>query len=1236
MDNQVKAIQWNCRSATSKKSDVIYIVNKFKPFVFALQETWLKPGSLFKVPGYACLREDRSDGYGGVALLIKHHHPFSLFSLPSHNNNFSIIAAIVDNICFVSVYIPRPSAVIFNEIVNIFSILPKPFIVLGDFNSQNEVWGSSSTNSFGSSLLDIVDNLNLCILNTGSPTRRTSPNQGASVPDLSLCTDKLASRLSWEVMLSTYGSDHFPIVLTFPYNQKSYIKRPPRLKYKLTDVNWYTFREHLDKTVSILPVIKCGNEQLCADALSEAIIRTADKIFPLKTSHNNNKIPSPPWWDKDCTNAIFKRKQSELDYYHNSTEENFNILCEVIAQTKKLFKKKKFESWRSFCLSISPNVQPSVVWRNIRRFRSAFSESSTPFLPSQLKHNFLDKLAPSFVPENNTTYSIPYSFSDSSCELNNQFTLEELKGVVCNLKDSAPGADGIPYSFLSNMSDLSLSYYLNLVNQIMLTGNIPISWKSQDILPILKPNKSPSDSSSYRPIALSSVMLKISEHLVKNRLEWFIESKNILSESQFGFRRGKSTLDSLGIFVTDIRLALSSNYSIVAAFLDITSAYDNVVISTLKYKLLQLKVPILLSKFILNILYERYIKLTLENSCETRIVWKGLPQGSVLSPLLYDIYTYDLESSLNNKVKVLQYADDLLLYYPHSSISTACNTLTLGLNLLKEWMDSNGLELSTAKSTIVLFSRMRLPPPVSVYYDNIPIPVKSSAKFLGVILDSKLTGIPHCEYIAARCEQRLNILRCLSGVWWGAHPFSLKLIYNAIVRSVLDYGTFLLEPGNSAAFKRLDAIQSKALRIVTGAMKSSPINALQVETVDPPLSLRRQYLSDRFLFRALQFTNHLLRVKLASLLDETNFSQYWSHKSLPCLVVSYKKFIALQAPTYQSINFPLYNNSYESLVFTPDVILNIGISKNDNFAKELFNVSKGLRWENWHHIYTDASKHSSAGNVGVGVFHSQYNIVQKVKLPPESSVFTGECYGLFKALEYINLLKLKKTVIFTDALSALQAIKRNPFRSKPVIPIILLIRSILYKLNFELGLQVELAWIPGHSNITGNIKADLLANEAVNCGDLFPYINYSHDLASLPKSYLWADWSRLWADSSITKGSYYARIQSCIPRKPWFSKFSLSKVATSCLIRMRLGHNCSQVHLARLQIVDSALCECGEVGDLNHMFFSCPLLNQDAFISSLLFYKVPFPTSISILLATNDPVIYKYLASFISFNNIRI
>lgn len=105
-------IQWNCRSVNNKKHEIGHLINKYKPCILALQETWLKPDSLFKVPGYACIREDRLDGHGGVALLIRHSCKFTHIPLPNHNPDFSIIATSVNNICLVSVYIPHPSSTI--------------------------------------------------------------------------------------------------------------------------------------------------------------------------------------------------------------------------------------------------------------------------------------------------------------------------------------------------------------------------------------------------------------------------------------------------------------------------------------------------------------------------------------------------------------------------------------------------------------------------------------------------------------------------------------------------------------------------------------------------------------------------------------------------------------------------------------------------------------------------------------------------------------------------------------------------------------------------------------------------------------------------------------------------------------------------------------------------------------------------------------------------------------------
>lgn len=1222
-------MQWNCRSVNDKKAELTHLLNKHNPTIIALSETWLRPGSVFKIKSYSCLREDRSDRYAGVALLVKNNILYKPIPLPSHDD-FTAVAALITSICFVSIYITKPSASSFQQLSNILQTLPRPLILLGDFNSHHTSFGSTKSDNNGQELLKLLHEHNLCLLNTGSPTRQTNPAQHLSSVDLSISSPSLVPSLTWHTLSSTYYSDHFPIIISFPGKKVKATPTKPRLKYILVDDNWPKFKNYMETNISGLP--KDSDPEICSKEFSKLMIQAADTYFPIKNA-SKGKIPSPPWWDNECTLAIKKRKVAEVTYKLNMTNENFNNLMDVMSDTKNLLKKKKFTSWRSFCASISPRTPPSVMWTNIKRFRTGTSPNTFNTIPSSLTEEFLTNLAPPFVPQQELV-SAPPQISPyvSTSFLDGPFSLAELKGVLSYVRDSAPGQDGIPYSFFSNLGDDSLLYYLEVINSVILTGDVPESWKLQTVLPILKPNKNPSESTSYRPIALSPVIAKLAEHLIKNRLEWFLENNHLLPNSQFGFRKGKSTMDNAGLLITDIRLAFSGDESVVAAFLDIKSAYDNVCLSILMKKLQKLQVPPNLIRFIINLLSGRKITINGLN----RMIWKGLPQGSVLSPILYAIYTYDLESSLAATCKILQYADDVVIYSNDKSINIACSSLSRALDLLKIYLDKDGLELSVSKCSAVLFSRKRLPPPIILKYNGEPIPVKSHVKFLGLVLDSKLTGKPHCDYIAEKCERSLNILRCLSGVWWGAHPFSLKLVYNALIRSVLDYGTFLLEPCSTAGMNRLDVVQAKALRIITGAMKSSPINALQVECADPPLKLRRQFLADRFFYRIFQFSKHPLVIKTHQLSDCINSSPYWTHKPLPHLVISFRTHTIITTPTLHSSIFPIFESDFKALIISPEIHLNSGIIKGDPNSNFSFKAVVDELWPDWHHVYSDASKHTGYQNVGVGIFHSQYKIVQKIKLPPETSVFTAECFGIFKALEYVLLMKLPKTVIFVDSMSALKALAKFPFKSNNLSPVTLMSRDLLLKCESR-EYSVSFAWIPSHSGIIGNEKADQLANEAIACGDTFYFKIYPQDLTALPRVRLKESWGEAWKSSSQVKGKYHFSIQPEVPIKPWFFKTKFGKRATSVLIRMRLGHVCSPAHLARFRIIDNDSCECGEEdADTNHIILSCSLYDHTLLYTRLSILEVPFPTSIPCLLFNNSIPIYKVLTSFIEANDIKL
>lgn len=217
-------MQWNCRSLRNKKQDILFLANKYKPIIFAIQESWLRPGSHFRVCGYSCLRDDRDDGRAGAAILVSRSVIYSSIPIPPHSNNFNIVAVSISNISFLSIYLPDPNSTVLSELYSIISTIPSPMVVLGDFNIHHTSWGSYYCDPLSTSFLNLVDDFNLVILNDGSPTRRATPTQVArSAMDLSLCSSSLSSEFTWNILSSSFGSDHFPITLEWPQCSIPYI-----------------------------------------------------------------------------------------------------------------------------------------------------------------------------------------------------------------------------------------------------------------------------------------------------------------------------------------------------------------------------------------------------------------------------------------------------------------------------------------------------------------------------------------------------------------------------------------------------------------------------------------------------------------------------------------------------------------------------------------------------------------------------------------------------------------------------------------------------------------------------------------------------------------------------------------------------------------------------------------------------------------------------------------------------
>lgn len=211
------------------------------------------------------------------------------------------------------------------------------------------------------------------------------------------------------------------------------------------------------------------------------------------------------------------------------------------------------------------------------------------------------------------------------------FSEKELNFAISAVNTrSFPGVDRIDYHIISKFSPLGKSVLLKLYNQMYEQSVIPDEWRSYLVHFIPK-----ADSNKCRPISLSSCLGKIMERMLSNRLHWWLENNGLLSTSQFGFRKGKSCIDNLAILYSEILRGFDEKRKVPDAFLDIKSAYDNVLLDILGNKLLEIGIPSTARSFIFNMIRERKVTCRYHEINEVKVTYKGLPQGSVLSPILH-------------------------------------------------------------------------------------------------------------------------------------------------------------------------------------------------------------------------------------------------------------------------------------------------------------------------------------------------------------------------------------------------------------------------------------------------------------------------------------------------------------------------------------------------------------------------------------------------------------------------
>ena len=401
---------------------------------------------------------------------------------------------------------------------------------------------------------------------------------------------------------------------------------------------------------------------------------------------------------------------------------------------------------------------------------------------------------------------------DSTFELE-LLTTDVLRNLVNDIPlGKADGLDGIPISLLK-LFKFTASSLTHIFNLVISTGIIPNDWKSARITPIYKAD-SKVDPANYRPISVLSVIGKLFEKAIFNQVYAYLNENNLLSKYQSGFRPMHSTLTALIDITDNWYLNIDGGLTNAIMFIDLKKAFD-----TIDHEILLSKLELYGFKGASLNLFQDYLsdrtQVTVINNVksETSRIRCGVPQGSILGPLLFLLYINDLPNC-NLLSDVRMYADDTNLTFASSDPEELFSSLTHDLNNLKQWLDSNRLSLNVLK-TKCLFTGTRhkislLPSEPHICLDGHLIERVNSYKCLGVQVDETLSWEAHISEVVSKVAKVLAALRRLRPIY---PQSTLVAIYKSLILPHLDYCSAVW----GCISQKLEKLQNRAARIITGS-----------------------------------------------------------------------------------------------------------------------------------------------------------------------------------------------------------------------------------------------------------------------------------------------------------------------------------------------------------------------------------------------------------------------------------
>lgn len=1178
-------MQWNAEGVGNKKEELEHFLHVNNINVCCLQETHLQEekqgkkgkqeGKPFKVRGYQVFRSDReARRKGGVLTLVRNNINARETKRYMEEAEYLAVKITTKDRSFtvVNYYCPDDKMLSLDTI----QVPDGGFLITGDFNSRSQSWGYNNIDRRGEEVETWQDDNHLILVNdpTDTHTFYSRRWKTTTTPDLAFCTDDIHQRIERTVKDQLGGSDHRPVILTISGETTTGHKQQPRWNYKKAKWGLFAIRTN-DLTKSpkegknINNVVKDFNDSIL-QAARECIPRGARRDYT-------------PYWTNELQQAHDAVTEAREEAENNPSQENNIKLQERKAKFLRIKLENKRRSWREKTSGLNMEKDTTKLWKLTRALNDEGTKGQKITLEEEGKtltgRRAANTFASNYAKESDT--QIPRHLQKEMRKeekekkntnrqerepMKHGITMSELMTAIKKLKKKkSPGPDNITNEMLQHLGSAAIQKLLDIYNMSWTTGQVPQCWREATMIPVLKKGKNKSKALSYRPISLTSCVCKTLERIVNQRMQLFLETECIIVPEQAGFRQYKSTEDQTTHLTQVIEDAFQAKKVTLAVFIDLQKAFDKVWKDGLLVKLLRCGIGGNMYQWIKSYLHNRRARVMVDGRCGRKVLLRqGVPQGGVLSPTLFILFINDIVSELPKGVHAALYADDLALWCTEEYATTANHRMQIALEKVSAWADRWCVSINRDKTTGTFFSLSPKADPGRLTLGNTTLKMEDQQTYLGVTYDKKMTWRQHITLAESKARRKLNIMRKLAGTQWGANGKILKSVYQGTVRPHLEYGSSSWMTAAKSHQNTLDKVQNQALRIITGAMKSTPIEKMEQVTGIPPLSTRRKQKA------MLQATKYKCTQyhPMSTRLEKLSSGRLKSRSSFAIETRALHREHQARLPAVQPITFSLDAPPWQDLAGKVTVKTTVpGITKKDDQSDTVKRTMTAAMLEEqypreaWLHVYTDGSATDAISCGGAGVYTQYPSGEWQTEAAPTGKYCTNykaEIEALILAANTIcsRVDQNTQVVFLTDALSVLQAYNGSQLPQ---------LEKALYNIKC---LRTVLQWVPAHCGIAGNERADKMAKMGAR-----------DDQPDNPVC--------LAESNTIIKAIFKT------PTTP-DAYHNLTRQDQVIIFRLRTGHNRLNQHLYRkMKVVSSPLCSCEKAEqDTRHILQDCGALRQ--------------------------------------------